>query len=127
VRSLAQRSATAATEIRQLIGSSVDKVGDGTRLVSQAGRTMDEIVASVQRVSQMIEQISAAADEQSGGIGMMHSAVHELDSMTQQNAALVEESAAAATSLSQEARQLLDAVEVFRLGDEMPAHRLMSA
>ena len=129
VRSLAQRSATAATEIRQLIGSSVDKVGDGTRLVSQAGRTMDEIVASVQRVSQMIEQISAAADEQSSGIGigMMHGAVHELDSMTQQNAALVEESAAAATSLSQEARQLLDAVEVFRLGDEAHGGRMMAA
>ncbi len=127
VRSLAQRSATAATEIRQLIGSSVDKVGDGTRLVSQAGRTMDEIVASVQRVSQMIEQISAASDEQSSGIGMMHGAVHELDSMTQQNAALVEESAAAATSLSQEARQLLDAVEVFRLGDEAHGGRMMAA
>ena len=127
VRSLAQRSATAATEIRQLIGSSVDKVGDGTRLVSQAGRTMDEIVASVQRVSQMIEQISAASDEQSSGIGMMHGAVHELDSMTQQNAALVEESAAAATSLSQEARQLLDAVEVFRLGDEARGGRMMAA
>ena len=88
---------------------------------------MDEIVASVQRVSQMIEQISAAADEQSSGIGMMHGAVHELDGMTQQNAALVEESAAAATSLSQEARQLLEAVEVFRLADEARSSRLMPA
>jgi methyl-accepting chemotaxis protein len=127
VRSLAQRSASAATEIRQLIGSSVEKVGDGTRLVSQAGRTMDEIVASVQRVSQMIEQISTASDEQSSGIGLMHGAVHELDGMTQQNAALVEESAAAATSLSQEARQLLEAVEVFRLDDGALRPRPMPA
>ncbi|MEX8495702.1 methyl-accepting chemotaxis protein [Sphaerotilus sp.] len=115
VRNLAQRSATAATEIHHLISTSVDKVASGTRLVNEAGTTMAEIVASVQRVQETIRDISAASSEQSIGIGSIHSSVHELDSMTQQNAALVEQSAAAATSLGEEARHLLQAVEVFHL------------
>ena len=115
VRNLAQRSATAATEIHQLISSSVDKVASGTRLVNEAGTTMAEIVASVQRVQETIRDISTASSEQSVGISSIHSSVHELDAMTQQNAALVEQSAAAATSLSEEARHLLQAVDVFHL------------
>ena len=115
VRNLAQRSATAATEIHQLISSSVDKVASGTRLVNEAGTTMAEIVASVQRVQETIRDISTASSEQSVGISSIHSSVHELDTMTQQNAALVEQSAAAATSLGEEARHLLQAVDVFHL------------
>ena len=115
VRNLAQRSATAATEIHQLISSSVDKVASGTRLVNEAGTTMAEIVASVQRVQETIRDISTASSEQSVGICSIHSSVHELDTMTQQNAALVEQSAAAATSLGEEARHLLQAVDVFHL------------
>jgi len=120
VRNLAQRSATAATEIHHLISNSVAQVASGTRLVSEAGTTMAEIVASVQRVQETIRDISAATSEQSIGIGSIHSSVHELDSMTQQNAALVEQSAAAATSLGEEARHLLQAVEVFHLDGSTP-------
>ncbi|MDO8376186.1 MAG: methyl-accepting chemotaxis protein, partial [Aquabacterium sp.] len=99
VRSLAQRSAAAAREIKSLIGASVDKVDAGTRLVKDAGSTMGDIVASVQRVKDIIEAITSAASEQSQGIGQINGAVTTLDGMTQQNAALVEESAAAAESL----------------------------
>ena len=95
MRSLAQRSAEAAKEIKGLIGASVEKVESGSRLVADAGSTMGEIVASVQRVSDIIGEISAAAGEQSSGIGQVNGAVTELDHMTQQNAALVEEGAAA--------------------------------
>ncbi len=115
VRSLAQRSAAAAREIKTLIGSSVDKVETGARLVQDAGATMDEIVASVQRVTSVIGEISAAASEQSGGIGQVNGAVCSLDSMTQQNAALVEQSAAAAEQLSDQARALTDIVARFRI------------
>ena len=114
VRSLAQRSAEAAREIKSLIGTSVEKVETGSRLVGDAGATMTEIVASVQRVSDIIGEISAAAAEQSSGIGQVNTAVSELDRMTQQNAALVEESAAAAESLKDQAHRLSDAVSVFR-------------
>ena len=115
VRSLAQRSAQAAREIKALIGSSVERVETGAELVSQAGNTMTEIVASVQRVSNIIAQITAASADQSAGIGNINQSVVQLDQMTQQNAALVEESAAAATSLREQAQQLADAVGVFRV------------
>ena len=115
VRNLAQRSAEAAKEIKGLIGTSVDKVEAGSRLVADAGRTMSEIVGSVQRVSDIIGEITAAAGEQSDGIGQVNVAVNQLDQMTQQNAALVEQSAAAAESLKDQARQLAQVVQVFRI------------
>ncbi len=115
VRSLAQRSAEAAKEIKALIGTSVDKVETGARLVQDAGSTMGEIVASVQRVTDIIGEITAAAAEQSGGIGQVNSAVNALDQMTQQNAALVEQSAAAAESLKEQAHKLAGVVATFRL------------
>ena len=117
VRSLAQRSAEAAKEIKALIGASVDKVESGTRLVADAGSTMSEIVASVQRVTDIIGEISAAAGEQSGGLGQINSAVADLDRMTQQNAALVEEGAAAAESLHEQATKLAAVVGGFQLGN----------
>jgi methyl-accepting chemotaxis protein len=115
VRNLAQRSAQAAKEIKGLIGASVDKVETGSRLVADAGQTMSEIVGSVQRVSDIIGEITAAAGEQSDGIGQVNVAVTQLDQMTQQNAALVEESAAAAESLKDQARRLAGVVQLFRL------------
>ncbi|WP_343051324.1 methyl-accepting chemotaxis protein [Pseudaquabacterium terrae] len=115
VRGLAQRSAQAAREIKDLIGASVDKVEAGSRLVGDAGRSMEGIVAQVQRVSSLITQISSSSVEQSGGIGQIGVAVNQLDHMTQQNAALVEESAAAAESLSQQAKKLTEAVAVFQV------------
>jgi methyl-accepting chemotaxis protein len=115
VRSLAQRSAAAAREIKSLIGASVERVENGTRLVSDAGSTMSEIVGSVQRVTAMIGDITQAATEQSGGLGQVNQAVSELDRMTQQNAALVEQSAAAAESLKEQAARLAALVATFRL------------
>jgi methyl-accepting chemotaxis protein len=117
VRSLAQRSAEAAKEIKGLIGTSVDKVDAGSRLVAEAGQTMSEIVGSVQRVSDIIGEITAASGEQSDGIAQVNVAVSQLDQMTQQNAALVEESAAAAESLRDQAAKLAEVVKVFRLTD----------
>ena len=117
VRSLAGRSAEAAKEIKNLIGASVAKVDSGSRLVADAGRTMTEIVSSVQRVSDIIGEISAASTEQSKGISDVNSAVMELDQMTQQNAALVEQSAAAAESLREQAQRLAQVVSTFRLTD----------
>jgi methyl-accepting chemotaxis protein len=116
VRNLAQRSAQAAKEIKELIGASVSKVEGGARLVSDAGRTMDEIVSSVRRVTDIIGEITSAATEQSNGIGQVSSSVHALDQMTQQNAALVEQSAAASESLKDQAVQLTRAVSQFKLG-----------
>ncbi|MFN7727053.1 MAG: methyl-accepting chemotaxis protein [Rubrivivax sp.] len=116
VRSLAQRSADAAREIKALIGNSVDRVETGARLVTEAGTTMTEIVQSVQRVSDIIGEISAAAGEQSQGLNTVNHAIAQLDQMTQQNAALVEESAAAAESLREQSRQLAAAVSGFSLG-----------
>ncbi len=116
VRSLAQRSAQAAKEIKTLIGVSVEKVESGAALVQNAGSTMDEIVSSVRRVTDIIGEISAAASEQSQGIGQVNVAVSQLDQMTQQNAALVEESTAAAESLKDQAARLADVVGAFRLG-----------
>ena len=115
VRSLAQRSAAAAKEIKGLIGASVDKVESGSRLVKDAGATMNEIVASVQRVSDIIGEITAASSEQSQGIGQVNSSVGQLDQMTQQNAALVEQAAAAASSLEAQARALQTSVSTFKL------------
>jgi methyl-accepting chemotaxis protein len=114
VRSLAQRSADAAREIKALIGASVDKVESGARLVQDAGSTMDEIVSAVRRVSEVIGEITTAASEQAGGIQLVNDAVNNVDQMTQQNAALVEESAAAAESMRGQAGKLAKAVEQFR-------------
>ncbi|OYT99776.1 MAG: hypothetical protein CFE40_00010 [Burkholderiales bacterium PBB1] len=115
VRNLAGRSAEAAREIKDLIGASVEKVESGSRLVANAGNTMAEIVSSVQRVSDIIGEITAAASEQSDGIGQVNSSVVQLDQMTQQNAALVEQSAAAAESLKDQASRLADVMSIFRL------------
>ena len=118
VRSLAQRSAAAAREIKVLVGDSVEKVESGSRLVGDAGRTMGDIVAQVDRVKLLIGEIAAAAGEQSSGLGAVNGAVGQLEQMTQQNAALVEQSAAAADSLKEQARRLTEAVAVFRLDRE---------
>ncbi len=118
VRSLAQRSATAAREIKSLIGTSAEKVENGTRLVADAGKTMNSIVAQVRDVSDLIGRISSATREQTQGIGQVGEAVNELDRTTQQNAALVEQSAAAAGSLSEQARKLAETVRVFKLADQ---------
>ena len=115
VRSLAQRSAEAAKEIKNLIGASVERVESGAQLVGEAGSAMTTIVSSVRNVASIISEITAAAAEQSSGIGQVNGAVTELDKMTQQNAALVEESAAAAESLKEQAQRLSEVVQVFRL------------
>ena len=115
VRSLAQRSAEAAREIKSLIGANVEKVESGAQLVVEAGSTMNEIVQSVRRVTDIIGEISAAAAEQSGGIVQINGAVTQLDQATQQNAALVEQSAAAAESLKEQAGRLAAAIAGFRL------------
>jgi methyl-accepting chemotaxis protein len=115
VRSLAQRSAEAAKEIKSLIGASVEKVESGARQVGEAGRAMDEIVSQVRKVSDLIGEIASGAQEQSSGIGQVNQAVSQMDQVTQQNAALVEESAAAAGSMAQQARKLAEAVAVFKL------------
>ena len=115
VRSLAQRSAQAAREIKTLIATSVERVEAGSRQVGEAGRTMEDIVGQVRRVSDLIAEISAATTEQSGGLGQVGDAVSQLDRVTQQNAALVEQSAAAAESLKQQAARLVGAVSAFKL------------
>jgi len=115
VRTLAQRSAVAAKEIKSLIQTSVEKVDTGSKQASAAGQTMQEIVAQVRRVTQLIGEVSAATQEQTGGLTQVSDAVTQLDQVTQQNAALVEESAAAAESLKDQARHLVEAVAVFRL------------
>jgi methyl-accepting chemotaxis protein len=120
VRSLAQRSAGAAKEIKELINDSVEKVDAGAKLVDQTGATMDEIVASIKRVNDIIAEITAASDEQSAGIGLVNEAINQMDQATQQNAALVEEAAAAAAALHEQAENLMHEVSVFRLED-MPA------
>jgi methyl-accepting chemotaxis protein len=115
VRTLAQRSAAAAKEIKELISDSVAKVEDGTRLVDEAGTTMDEIVTAVKRVTDIMSEISAASHEQSSGIEQVNQAVTQMDEVTQQNAALVEQAAAAAESMSDQAQALTQAVSVFKL------------
>jgi methyl-accepting chemotaxis protein len=121
VRSLAQRSAEAAREIKSLIGESVERVNAGADVARGAGKTMEEIVANVTKVSQLIGDIAAATTQQSAGISQASQAVSELDKATQQNAALVEESTAASESLRQLAMEMADAVSVFRLGDASTA------
>jgi methyl-accepting chemotaxis protein len=118
VRSLAQRSAEAAKEIKTLIGRSVEQVEQGTALVDQAGKTMGEIVGSIQHVSDIVAEITSASAEQSTGVQQVGEAVSQMDQATQQNAALVEESAAAAESLKGQAQQLVQAVAVFKLSHE---------
>jgi len=113
VRTLAQRSAQAAKEIKELINTSVEKVQSGSRLVQDAGTTMREIVESVQRVTDIIGEITTAAGEQSDGIAQVNTAVNQLDQMTQQNAALVEQSAAAAENLKDQAASLMQALAMF--------------
>jgi aerotaxis receptor len=114
VRSLAQRSAAAAKEIKTLIGDSVEKVENGAKQVDDAGQAMGEIVTQVKRVTDMITEISNTTTEQSNGIGQVNIAVSQLDQMTQQNSALVEQSAAAAESLKGQATRLVEAVDVFK-------------
>ncbi|HRB97672.1 MAG TPA: methyl-accepting chemotaxis protein [Nitrosomonas sp.] len=115
VRTLAQRSAAAAKEIKELINDSVNKVEDGTRLVDEAGSTMNEIVIAVKRVTDIMSEISAASQEQSSGIEQINQAVTQMDEVTQQNAALVEEAAAAAESMQEQAQALTQAVTRFKL------------
>ena len=118
VRSLAQRSANAAKEIKGLISDSASKVDSGSRLVESAGRTMEEIVQSVKRVTDIMEEISAASQEQSGGIDQVNTAVTQMDQMTQQNAALVEEAAAAAKSMEEQTDAMQRSVAMFKLAEE---------
>ncbi|HEY9023262.1 MAG TPA: methyl-accepting chemotaxis protein, partial [Burkholderiaceae bacterium] len=116
VRQLARRSGDAAREIKTLITRSTERVEQGELLVGEAGAAMQEIVGSVQRVTEVVGAISTGAGEQSRGIGEIHAAVAQVDQMTQQNAALVEESAAAAESLKDQARHLADVIGTFRIG-----------
>jgi len=122
VRNLAQRSAAAAKEIKTLIGDSVEKVERGSKLVGQAGVTMDEVVASVKRVTDIMGEISNASQEQSAGIAQVNMSIIEMDAMTQQNAALVEEAAAAAQSLQDQASELAHVVSIFKLVEGEEAH-----
>jgi methyl-accepting chemotaxis protein len=123
VRNLAQRSAGAAKEIKELITDSVNKTTEGTAQVENAGKTMEEIVSSVKRVSDIIAEIAAASNEQSTGIDQVNQSVTSMDEVTQQNAALVEEAAAAAESLVEQANTLNDAVSVFKLDNQSTVDR----
>jgi methyl-accepting chemotaxis protein len=125
VRNLAQRSAQAAREIKSLISDSVEKVDAGGKLVHQAGDAMQDIVAQVKRVSDLIGEITSATLEQNSGIGQVNNAVTQLDQVTQQNAALVEESAAAAESMKAQAHKLAQSVSVFRLS-QAQAHEVIA-
>ena len=121
VRSLAQRSADAAKEIKSLITASVERVEQGSQLVDQAGTTMEEVVTAIRRVTDIMGEISAASSEQASGVAQVGEAVTQMDHATQQNAALVEQSAAAAASLNQQAQDLVGAVAVFRLTQQHAA------
>jgi methyl-accepting chemotaxis protein len=127
VRTLAQRSATAAKEIKDLISESVDRVEVGSKLVEQAGSTITEIVESVKHVTDIVGEISSASEEQSAGIEQVNTAVSQMDLVTQQNAALVEEAAAATQSMAGQANELRQAVAVFRIADTAPSTSRMSA
>jgi methyl-accepting chemotaxis protein-1 (serine sensor receptor) len=124
VRSLAQRSASAAKEIKTLIGDSVEKVDAGAKLVDQAGSTMQEVVDSIRRVTDIMGEITAASQEQTSGIEQVNHAIAQMDNATQQNAALVEEAAAAAQSMQTQASSLLQVVSVFKLKDEKSSAKL---
>jgi methyl-accepting chemotaxis protein len=121
VRILAQKSAAAAKEIKQLISDSVLKVDSGSKLVNEAGDTMEEIVNSVNRVTEIMHEISAASVEQSAGIDQVNLAITQMDDVTQQNASLVEESAAAANSLDEQAQALIKTVSTIKLSSDMLA------
>jgi methyl-accepting chemotaxis protein len=121
VRNLAQRSAAAAKEIKVLIGDSVDKVDLGARLVDQAGATMEQVVESIRRVTDIMAEIAHATEEQTGGIEQVNQAIGLMDEATQQNAALVEESAAAAASMQDQAAKLAQVVGVFKLDAQAAA------
>jgi methyl-accepting chemotaxis protein len=123
VRSLAQRSAAAAKEIKTLIGDSVEKVEEGSKQVAEAGRTMEEIVGSVKRVTDIMGEITAASQEQTSGIEQINQAITQMDQVTQQNAALVEEASAAAQSLQEQAGSLVQAVSIFKLDTHAMAAR----
>lgn len=118
VRNLAQRSAAAAREIKTLIEDSVGEVQDGAKLVEEAGKTMDEIIASVKQVAEIMSEITAASQEQSTGIEQINQAVIQMDNVTQQNAALVEEAAASAESLEHQAKDLAGAISIFKVGQQ---------
>ncbi len=126
VRTLAQRSAGAAKEIKGLIDDSVDKVNDGSALVKKAGATMGEIVASVQRVTDIMAEISAASIEQSSGIEQVNQTITQMDETTQQNAALVEEATAAARSMEEQAVHLANVVSVFRIEEDVDAETIVA-
>lgn len=127
VRSLAQRSAAAAKEIKTLIKDSVEKVDEGTRLVDESGKTLGEIVNSVRKVSDIIAEIAAASSEQSAGIEQVNQAITQLDEVTQQNAALVEQAAAASESMDDQARNLNDMMNFFETGEDVPEVVIQSA
>ena len=118
MRTLAQRSAEAAKEIKTLIADSVERVEAGSNLVDRAGATMREVVNSIRRVTDIVGEISAASTEQSAGVAQVGEAVTQMDQATQQNAALVEQSAAAAESLKAQAQALVNTVEVFRVASQ---------
>jgi methyl-accepting chemotaxis protein len=126
VRNLAQRSASAAKEIKALIDDSVGKVAAGTRLVGQAGSTMEEVVTSIQRVTAIMAEISNASSEQTSGIEQINQSITQMDHVTQQNAALVEQAAAAADAMQEQAAKLADAVSIFKLGAGAPAEQAQS-
>jgi methyl-accepting chemotaxis protein len=117
VRNLAQRSAGAAKEIKDLIRDSVEKVNAGTNLVNESGKTLEDIVSSVKRVTNMIEEISVAAQEQSSGIEQVNSAITQMDEMTQQNAALVEEATAAGEAMAEQSRGMMNLMDFFTLSN----------
>ncbi len=121
VRTLAQRSATAAKEIKELIGNSVDRVHTGSRLADEAGSTISEIVRSVKRVTDIVGEISSASDEQRTGIEQVNQAVMQMDHVTQQNAALVEEASAAAQSMAEQSQTLQEVVTAFRISEAAPS------
>jgi methyl-accepting chemotaxis protein len=118
VRNLAQRSASAAKEIKQLIGDSVEKVAGGTQLVAEAGKTMEDIVTSVKKVTDIVSEIAASSQEQSAGINQVNDAITQMDEVTQQNAALVEEAAAAAAALENKAQELTNTTHMFTLAED---------
>ncbi len=120
MRSLAQRSSSAAKEIKDLIATSVQKGQDGSALAAVAGRTMSDVTQAISRVTDIMGEIAAASGEQSRGIGQVNQAITQMDEVTQQNAALVEEAAAASQSLEEQGRRLTESVAFFRLGAATP-------